>query len=168
MNHRGQATPYRQARDAAGPAITPEGYLAAHVDLLGLSVTQASCRQPGQWIPLEGNPAIRSELVYQERVCQAYPHREYPEAADVLQDLRRLGYMDETVYLRSGMLNIFNGLIGLTFSCDRSHCTPRPQFLEKGIGFWLGKSASPMACAMADAHQRSGSLMMQAVVSEPR
>jgi hypothetical protein len=50
--------------------------------------------------------------------------------------------MDETIYLRSGMLNIFNGLVGLTFSCDGSHYMPWDEFLEKDIEFWVGKTSS--------------------------
>ena len=54
--------------------------------------------------------------------------------------------MDETIYLRSGMLNIFNGLIGLTFSCDGSHYMPWDEFLDKNLGFWLGTSSEEGVC----------------------
>jgi len=54
--------------------------------------------------------------------------------------------MDETLYLRSGMLNIFNGLIGLTFSCDGSHYMPWDEYLDKNLGFWLGTSDSASIC----------------------
>jgi hypothetical protein len=40
------------------------------------------------------------------------------------------------------MLNIFNGLVGLTFSCDGSHYMPWDEFLEKDIDFWVGRTAS--------------------------
>jgi hypothetical protein len=40
------------------------------------------------------------------------------------------------------MLNIFNGFVGLTFSCDGSHYMPWDEFLEKDIDFWVGKTAS--------------------------
>ncbi len=49
--------------------------------------------------------------------------------------------MDETIYLRSGMVNIFNGMVGLTFSCDGSHYMPWKEFLDKGVGFWIGETA---------------------------
>ena len=82
-------------------------------------------------------------------LCLAYPHRKYPgEAAipaskigTILQRFRRLRYMDETIYLRSGMLNVFNGMVGLTFSCDGSHYMPWDEFLERDIGFWVGDAA---------------------------
>jgi len=40
--------------------------------------------------------------------------------------------------LRSGTLNIFNGLVGLTFSCDGSHYIPYDEFLRKDHDFWTG------------------------------
>lgn len=60
--------------------------------------------------------------------------------ADILDNLRALRYMDENLYLRSGMLNIFNGLVGLTFSCDGSHYMPWDELLEKDLAFWVGKA----------------------------
>lgn len=91
-------------------------------------------------------------------LCLAYPRRDYPANADIpvdavrkiLQSFRDLRFMDETIYLRSGMLNIFNGLIGLTFSCDGSHYMPWGEFLEKNIAFWLGTSAPPVGCTLAE------------------
>jgi hypothetical protein len=32
--------------------------------------------------------------------------------------------MDENIDLRSGSLNIYNGIVGLNFSCDGSHYMP--------------------------------------------
>ena len=190
------------------------GYLGADFDLRELPATQALYRQPGQWMQLKGDPAIRSGLFHQERVsspldervelvldlltelitvhgvfhtklhfsssratlwtlddphrfrihgiddlgnpdlCLAYPRHAYPTDADVpadavpsiLKGFRDLRFMDETLYLRSGMLNIFNGLVGLTFSCDGSHYMPWREFLDKSLGFWLGTSARPGAC----------------------
>lgn len=87
-------------------------------------------------------------------LCLAYPRHDYPADADVpadavasiLRGFRDLRFMDETLYLRSGMLNIFNGMVGLTFSCDGSHYMPWREFLEKSLGFWLGSSAEPSVC----------------------
>ena len=79
-------------------------------------------------------------------LCLAYPQRPYPADAlipveaipRVLRCFRDLRFMDETLYLRSGSINIFNGLVGLTFSCDGSHYMPWDEFLDKNVGFWLG------------------------------
>jgi hypothetical protein len=53
--------------------------------------------------------------------------------------------MDEHIYLRSGSLNIYNGIVGLNFSCDGSHYMPWDDFLHKNLGFWLGAGES---CAL--------------------
>lgn len=79
-------------------------------------------------------------------VCLTYPPRPYPADAPVaksqirpiLDNLRGLRLMDEMFYLRTGTLNIFNGVVGLTFSCDGSHYVPVTEFLDKGQEFWMG------------------------------
>lgn len=81
--------------------------------------------------------------------CLAYPKRPYPDDAlvsaqqvrVVLDGLRKLRFMDEMFYLRSGTLNIFNGIVGLTFSCDGSHYIPCDEFLSTDQAFWVGNSA---------------------------
>lgn len=77
-------------------------------------------------------------------ICLAYPNREYPKDAaipkseirPILDSLRQLRFMDDTLYLRSGALNIFNGIISLNFSCDGSHYMPYDEFLNKEHAFW--------------------------------
>lgn len=82
--------------------------------------------------------------------CLSWPHYPYPIEAltpkhairPVLDGLRALRFMDETFYLRAGSVNIFNGMVGLTFSCDGSHYLPWDEFLNKGYDFWAnGKTA---------------------------
>jgi hypothetical protein len=78
--------------------------------------------------------------------CLAYPRLPYPEDAlvpadkirSVLDVFRSLRFMDEMFYLRSGTLNVFNGIVGLTFSCDGSHYVPYDEFLRMDQGFWIG------------------------------
>ena len=85
-------------------------------------------------------------------ICLSWPHHPYPSEAltpkhairAVLDGLRALRFMDETFYLRAGSLNIFNGMVGLTFSCDGSHYLPWDEFLNKGYDFWAhGKTQNP-------------------------
>lgn len=79
-------------------------------------------------------------------MCLAFPKRAYPEGSvvpaeyirQVLSGFRSLRLMDETLYLRSGTLNIFNGVVGLTFSCDGSHYIPYDEFLKTDNAFWMG------------------------------
>ncbi len=79
-------------------------------------------------------------------ICLTYPRQAYPaDAAIPLASIREvfkmfsaLRFMDDTIYLRSGSLNIFNGIVGLNFSCDGSHYMRWDDFLHKSLGFWLG------------------------------
>lgn len=202
-SHRPTLTAVQRIVDEHGRLL---GYLGADFDLRELPATQALYHQPGQWMQLKGDPAIRSGLFHQARVdslmdqridavldlltelftvhgvfhgklhfsssratvwlvndpyrfrihgiddlvdpnlCLAYPRCPYPSDAvipadcvrEVLATFKALRFMDETLYLRSGALNIFNGVVGLTFSCDGSHYMPWDEFLRKNLGFWLG------------------------------
>ncbi|HOV03340.1 MAG TPA: PDC sensor domain-containing protein [Kaistiaceae bacterium] len=79
--------------------------------------------------------------------CLAYPRAPFPEKArvrpdqvmPVLQMFKALRFADETVYLRSGSLNLFNGLVSLNFSCDGTHYLEVGEFLARGMEFWLGQ-----------------------------
>lgn len=74
----------------------------------------------------------------------AYPPRPYPARAKVpaqqirrvLQRLQALRESDEVFYLRSGSLNLMNGIVGLTFSCDGSHYLTVDEFLDQQHPFW--------------------------------
>ena len=48
---------------------------------------------------------------------------------------------DEVLYLRSSSINIFNGMISLTFSCDGTHYMSWEEFLQKDVTFWTGCAA---------------------------
>lgn len=80
-------------------------------------------------------------------ICLAYPRHAYPDNAEVpaekirpmLEGLRELRFMDEMFYLRSGSLNIFNGMVSLTFSCDGSHYIPWNEFLNREHAFWASQ-----------------------------
>ena len=79
-------------------------------------------------------------------VCLLYPARAYPEDALIPRDcissimnaMKKLRLTDETFYLRSASINIFNGMISLTFSCDGSHYMSWREFLDKDETFWFG------------------------------
>ncbi len=77
----------------------------------------------------------------------AYPKRSYLERAQVPVDkiklvfdlFKVLRFADNNIYLRSGSLNIVNGMVGLNFSCDGSHYMRFDEFLDKSIEFWFGE-----------------------------
>jgi hypothetical protein len=82
-------------------------------------------------------------------ICLVYPSRPYPpDAAVPLQDvtrildtLRALRMADENIYLRMSSINLFNGMVSLTFSCDGSHYMRYDEFLGKNLTFWFGTAA---------------------------
>jgi hypothetical protein len=85
------------------------------------------------------------ESLIDPNICLAYPNQKYPDNAlipaeqirPILENFQQLRFMDEMFYLRSGTLNIFNGIVGLTFSCDGSHYIPYDEFLNQEHAFWL-------------------------------
>ena len=82
----------------------------------------------------------------QPDICLTFPLHDYPADAlipaerirEILLTIKRLRFVDETFYLRSATLNIFNGMIALTFSCDGTHYLAWDEFLAKGDAFWVG------------------------------
>jgi hypothetical protein len=79
-------------------------------------------------------------------VCFAYPQRPYTDKAIVSRDsisavfdrFAQLRNVDETIYLRSGSLNIISGMVGLTFSCDGTYYLSTDEFLARDERYWLG------------------------------
>ena len=82
-------------------------------------------------------------------ICLAYPQRPYFERnivpkksiCKVFKQFSALRFADETVYLRSGSLNLVNGFTGLNFSCDGTHYLIYDEFLSRGLEFWFGADA---------------------------
>ena len=82
-------------------------------------------------------------------ICLLYARRPYPDNAlipqerigSILKSMRQLRLADETLYLRSASINIFNGMLSLTFSCDGTHYMSWQEFLDKDVIFWLGSAA---------------------------
>ena len=60
---------------------------------------------------------------------------------NMTEALKMLRMADENIYLRASSINLFNGVVGLTFSCDGSHYMRYDEFLEKSLSFWLGATA---------------------------
>lgn len=87
--------------------------------------------------------------IFDPSICLAYPVIPYPEEAvipkgvvrEILDRFTMLRNIDDIIYLRSGSLNVINGMIGLVFSCDGSHYMKFDEFLGKGLEFWSDASA---------------------------
>jgi hypothetical protein len=53
------------------------------------------------------------------------------EVQSILNEFKRLRTTDETIYMRNGSINLINGMIGMTFSCDGAHYIDHKTFFEK-------------------------------------
>jgi len=92
---------------------------------------------------------LDQEALVDPDICLVYPSRPYPtdaaiplqDVARILDTLRALRMADENIYLRMASINIFNGMISLTFSCDGTHYMRYDEFLGKSIPFWFGTAA---------------------------
>jgi len=86
------------------------------------------------------------EVLQDPDICLVYPPHPYPadaaiprsEIGRVLEAMRALRMVDTTIYLRTASINIFNGMVSLTFSCDGSHYMRYDELLAKGMSFWSG------------------------------
>ena len=82
-------------------------------------------------------------------ICLVYPSEAYPDEAlipaehisAILETFKKLRLSDENIYLRSASINLYNGMISLTFSCDGTHYMPYEEFLQKNTEFWFGAAA---------------------------
>jgi hypothetical protein len=89
---------------------------------------------------------LDDEALSDPDICMLYPAHDYPKdalipgekLAVIMNTLKTLRLTDETFYLRSASINIFNGTISLTFSCDGSHYMSWQEFLDKDESFWFG------------------------------
>lgn len=79
-------------------------------------------------------------------ICLVFPLSPYPanaeipvgEIKNILETLHSLRTHDQTFYLRSASINIFNGMVSVTFSCDGSHYMSCDEFLDRKGDFWSG------------------------------
>ncbi len=77
-------------------------------------------------------------LIYPPRACPREATVTRSQLHEVMRVFKELRLADETIYLRSGSINVINGLVGLTFSCDGSHYMSVAEFLDRDVGFWTG------------------------------
>ena len=92
---------------------------------------------------------LDQEVLGDPDICLVYPSRPYPvdatipraEITRLLDGMQALRMIDANIYLRTASINIFNGMVSLTFSCDGSHYMRYDEFLAKGTAFWSGIAA---------------------------
>ncbi|NIP54734.1 MAG: hypothetical protein GWO08_16955 [Gammaproteobacteria bacterium] len=87
------------------------------------------------------------EALIDPDICLVYPSYHYDrnaaipqgEIGKILDNMCTLRLNDETIYLRTASINIYNGMVSLTFSCDGSHYMRYDEFLQKETTFWFGE-----------------------------
>ena len=53
------------------------------------------------------------------------------ELSIILKEFKRLRISDETIYLRNGAINLINGMINMSFSCDGTHYIDHKTFFSR-------------------------------------
>ena len=87
--------------------------------------------------PLRYRVHVKEEFL-NPMFCLPYARTPYTRLAtvpamvvpQVLAEFKRLRSQDRHIYLRSGSINVINGLVGLNFSCDGSHYLDYAEFLR--------------------------------------
>ncbi|GAO35236.1 hypothetical protein SCT_0620 [Sulfuricella sp. T08] len=88
---------------------------------------------------------LDQEALNDPDICLVFPPRTYPMDAAIPQsDIKRillimqsLRLADSNIYLRTATINIFNGMVSVTFSCDGTHYMHYVEFLMKDTSFWF-------------------------------
>ena len=88
--------------------------------------------------PLRYRVLIKDEFL-NLNAYHAYPAKPYTREAVINEDcikkildgFKELRLKDPQIYLRSGSLNVINGIVGLNFSCDGSHYINFDEFLMR-------------------------------------
>ena len=123
--------------------LTQRGVFQCQIHFSSSQVTLWTADDPFRYRILE------NEALSDPDICLVYPPRTYPPdavipqqaIARILETLRPLRMTDENLYLRMSSINIFNGMVSLTFSCDGSHYMRYDEFLAKNTAFWFGTAA---------------------------
>lgn len=129
-----------QALSILEELITDRGLFQAVIHFSSSRVTAWFLDDPYRYRMLD------DEALADPDVCLIYPRQPWPTDAampreavkPMLAAMRELRLADRTIYLRSASINIFNGMVSLTFSCDGSHYLTYAEFLDRQSGFWLG------------------------------
>jgi hypothetical protein len=88
---------------------------------------------------------LNPELLHKYQVRNDYAKRAVVserEVKQVLEHFRTLRLADNKIYLRSGSINVINGMVGLTFSCDGSQYVAVNDFLDRNLSFWFTDQAA--------------------------
>lgn len=129
-----------QALSILEELITDRGLFQAVIHFSSSRVTAWFLDDPYRYRLLD------DEALCDPDVCLIYPRQPWPDDAampreaikPILAAMRELRLADRTIYLRSASINIFNGMVSLTFSCDGTHYLNHAELIDRQSRFWLG------------------------------
>lgn len=132
-----------QALSILEELLTDRGVFQCQIHFSSSQVTIWTLDDPYRYRILD------QEALSDTDICLVYPPQAYPDNAviprhdvrRILEHLRDLRMADQNIYLRMSSINLFNGMISLTFSCDGSHYMRYDEFLDKGGASWFGAAA---------------------------
>ena len=128
-----------QALSILDELLTERGVFQCQINFSSSQATIWTVDDPFRYRTLD------HEALNDPDICLVYPPRAHPPGAAIspnditriLNTMRDLRLTDPTIYLRIALINIFNGIVNVTFSCDGSHYMPHDEFLKKGSSFWF-------------------------------
>jgi hypothetical protein len=132
-------TNIEQALSIMEELLTQRGVFQCHMHFSSSQATLWTVDDPFRYRILD------AEALNDPDICLIYPSRPYPADAAIPQNdinrilntLQALRLTDPTFYLRMATINIFNGMVSVTFSCDGTHYMSHVEFLMKDTAFWF-------------------------------
>lgn len=129
-----------QAMSILEEMLTERGVFQTHIHYSSSQATIWMLHDPLRYRILE------LDALTDPDICLLYPCQTYPagalipayKIAAILETFKKLRIADENIYLRLASINLFNGMISVTFSCDGSHYMSYDEFLDKNTQFWFG------------------------------
>ena len=111
------------------------GVFHVQIHMSTCQVTVWLLEDPYNYRVLAGEEIFNPPLERRNRVAR-YPVEAVIPARQIrtlMEKFKELRFGDDTVYLRSGSINVMNGCMGLNFSCDGTHYVDHEEFLKSPI-----------------------------------
>ncbi|OUD16226.1 PDC sensor domain-containing protein [Thioflexithrix psekupsensis] len=96
-------------------------------------------RDPYQYHLLTAEQLLTRDTIYHAYQPSTYPAKaaiSIDQVREILQRFQTLRLTEGTDYLCSASLNVINGMIGLSFTCDNSQYMRADLFLERPLSDW--------------------------------
>jgi hypothetical protein len=118
--------------DTVETLIMRRGMFHVIVHFSSNQLTCWSYHDPFRYAVYVGDRVLDSDFIGAFPPTDPWIGASVPDTAlrPILSEFKRLRFRDEHVYLRNGSINVINGLIGLSFSCDGTHYMPHQDFCQ--------------------------------------